>query len=283
MAKKKFPIPGVPILQHAINEFPLLTRYDEVRLGKILKESQDKEEKQKAVEVFILSNIRLVVSIAARYTKDQELFTDLFQVGVLGLMRAVEDYDYHRENRFSTYAAWWIRQYIVRELERSNLVYVPRYMKNLEKNYKKETEEAKSKNQILSKIELAKKLGTNVSKLEAIKFSAHIALSACRMISSIDSSPAILNHIECSGASPGEHEFRIFASDRIKEALWQLTPRQREVIELRFGLRGEPMTLNEIGAQLKITREAVRNSQNKALKILSEDKGLMEIFELEMV
>jgi len=253
-----------------ISRVPLLTREDEVRLAKRIA-ADDRHAKEELAE----ANLRLVVSIAKKYRGCGLPFLDLIQEGNLGLMKAIEKFDYTKGYKFSTYATWWIRQAILRAItNRSRTIRVPTHINELirkiyqvERNYLKETGEMPSSEN------LASELDTSVENIIKAKKTAQSMASLDMPIGYDDDGSVLGDFIEDSTSeSPERETFEHLLVQELERALDErLTDREKRILELRYGLNDyQPRTLDEVGVEFGISRERVRQIQKEALAKLQD-------------
>jgi RNA polymerase primary sigma factor len=243
---------------------PLLTAANEVELAKRI-ERGDVIAKQRMIQ----SNLRLVVSIAKHYRNQGLPFLDLIQEGTLGLIRAVEKFDWRRGYKFSTYATWWIRQAVARALaDKARMIRMPVHI--VERQQK------------MNRVErhLWTQLGREPT-LEEIAAEAGIPLDQAREVRAVpratsldaplgDEDDAVVGDLVAGdGPLPEEIVEESLRSESLAAALEALPERHRDVIVLRYGLDGDPRTLEEIGRELGITRERVRQIEVEALNRLA--------------
>ncbi len=246
-----------------IGKVPLLTAAEEVSLAKRI-ERNDPTAKAALIE----ANLRLVVSVAKRYAGRGMAFLDLIQEGNLGLMRAVEKFDYRRGYKFSTYATWWIRQAITRAIaDQARTIRVPVHMVETINRL------ARVQRQLLQDLgreptvdELAAELEVTAQRVREIQKIAQEPVSLETPVGEDDDSE-LGDLIEDDGvAGPAEEVSRTLRREELWEVLGQLSERERKVLELRFGLRGEePRTLEEVGQRFGVTRERIRQIEAKTL------------------
>ncbi|HEX4107934.1 MAG TPA: sigma-70 family RNA polymerase sigma factor [Solirubrobacteraceae bacterium] len=250
----------------SIGRVPLLTAAEEVSLAKRI-ERGDMEAKQHMVE----ANLRLVVSIAKGYLGRGLTFLDLIQEGSLGLIRAVEKFDYRRGYKFSTYATWWIRQAVTRAIaDKGRTIRIPVHMvEKLNKVIHVERQLVQQLGREPTPEEIARDLQTSVREVREILRMAQQPISLEKPVGEEDDS-ALADFVEdVSAESPFEIASEALRKENVVRVLAALPRREREVIELRYGLTGgRPCTLEEVGRAFNITRERVRQIENRTLKKL---------------
>jgi RNA polymerase primary sigma factor len=250
----------------AIGRVPLLSASEEVTLAKRI-ERGDMAAKQQMVE----ANLRLVVSIAKGYIGRGLSFLDLIQEGSLGLIRAVEKFDYRRGYKFSTYATWWIRQAVTRAIaDKGRTIRIPVHMvEKLNKVIGVERQLVQQLGREPTAEEVARTLDCPPNEVREILRMAQHPVSLERPVGEEDDS-ALGDFIEDqSAASPFELASRTLRDEHVGRALAVLPRREREVIEMRYGLRGDrPRTLEEVGQAFNVTRERIRQIENHTLKKL---------------
>lgn len=249
-----------------IGRVPLLTAEQEVFLAKRV-ERGDIQAKHELTE----ANLRLVVSIAKRYHTDGMSFLDLIQEGNLGLIRAVEKFDYRKGHKFSTYATWWIRQAITRAIaDKARTIRVPVHMvEKINKLIRVQRQLLQDRGREPAPEEMALEMGMTVVEIREILKISQTTVSLETPIGEEEDSE-LGDFIEDEEAV---RSFDAVASqldkDTVAEALAALPYRERKVIELRFGLKGEhPRTLEEVARRFGVTRERIRQIEAKALSKL---------------
>jgi RNA polymerase primary sigma factor len=250
----------------SIGKVDLLTAEDEVALAKRI-ERGDMLAKQHMIE----ANLRLVVSIAKSYLGRGLTFLDLIQEGSMGLIRAVEKFDYRRGYKFSTYATWWIRQAVTRAIaDKGRTIRIPVHMvEKLNKVLHAERQLVQQLGREPTPEEVAAELETTVREVRDVLRIAQQPISLEKPIGEEDESE-LGDFVEDQTAeSPFELASEHLRRENLRRALAALPEREREVIELRFGLTGErPYTLEEVGRTFNVTRERIRQIENHTLKKL---------------
>ena len=250
-----------------IRHIPLLTAKQEVDLSKKVHRGDEK-----ARASMIKSNLRLVINIAKRYMYLGIPLLDLIEEGNLGLMKAVDKFNPKKGYRFSTYAAWWIKQGITRSIsEQGKMIRVPVYMNELISKWKKKKERMTQKlNRVPTDHEIAKSLKLPKDKIEQINLWMTTSTSSLDAPIGDDEEGQVADLIEDETAqSPDEGIERMLDKERVQNLLGFTSEREREVLDLRFGLAdGKPQTLAEVALKLNISRERVRQIEEVALKKL---------------
>jgi len=279
----------VRIYLREIGRVPLLTAHDEVELAKSIEAGLFAEEKLqggfpvldahraeldelasdglRAKQRLIEANLRLVVSIAKRYIGRGLVFLDLIQEGNLGLIRAVEKFDYTKGYKFSTYATWWIRQAITRAIaDQARTIRIPVHMvETINKMARVQRQLHQDLGREAAPEEIAAEMGLTTARVAEIQRIAQEPVSLQSPIGEEDSD--LGDFIEDADAVvPIEAAAFIMLQDQLDEILDTLSPREQKIIQLRFGLMdGHPRTLEEVGREFGVTRERIRQIESKTL------------------
>ena len=259
-----------------IGKTPLLTMAQEIRLAKTIEEGAGKTmEAQLAKEKLIQSNLRLVVSIAKRYSGRGMSFPDLIQEGNIGLIRAVEKFDYRKGYKFSTYATWWIRQAITRAIaDQGRTIRIPVHMvETINRLMKTSSHLLQELGREPTLDELSRELDMPVERVSEIYRIAPEPLSLETPIGEEEDSHLADFIQDQEGVSPDDAASQQLLRERIVEVLSELSNRERDVLRMRFGLDdGYPRTLEEVGRHFAVTRERIRQIEAKAIKKLRHAK-----------
>lgn len=263
-----------------IGALPLLTSEEEIVLAKTVEAGmradalpEDKEAAREAKKELADRNLRLVVSIAKKYLGRGLQFLDLIQEGNLGLLKAVDKFDYTKGYKFSTYATWWIRQAITRAIaDQARTIRVPVHMvETINKLNRISRQLLQENGREATNEELAKAMGVSLAKIREVKKIAQDPISLETPIGEKEDSH-LGDFIEDHEAvAPDDAAGSILLREQIEELLTGLTERERQVLELRFGLKdGKTRTLEEVGKYFDVTRERIRQIEGKALSKLKK-------------
>lgn len=257
---------SVKLYLRDIGQIPLLTAEQEKQLAIRMEEGDDDAKKELAE-----ANLRLVVSIAKRYTGRGMQFLDLIQEGNMGLMKAVDKFDHTKNYKFSTYATWWIRQSITRAIaDQARTIRIPVHMvETINKTVRTSRELLQELGRDPSPAEIGERMGITEDKVREIQ---KIALEPIYIETTIgeEEDSTIADFIEDKNSiSPSEAAEKEMLKEKLLEVLATLTPREEEVIRKRYGLDdGKPRTLEEVGKEFNVTRERIRQIEAKAIRKL---------------
>ena len=253
---------------HKINNYKLLTYEEEQELGEKIKNNNDQLAKNKMIE----SNLRLVVNIAKKYNKHTSLsLSDLIQEGNIGLIEAVNRFDYSKGYRFSTYATWWIKQEILKAINtQGKTIRIPAHIINELSKLNKATKEYIQKfNKEPNENELAEYLNVDVKKIHELMNIVKEPTSLDIVIGDDEDTTVGDLVADNSINDPIDNIYNQEKQKIIYNILDTLTPREKDVLKLRFGIDiSQPLTLEQVGKHFNLTKERIRQIEEKALKKL---------------
>jgi RNA polymerase primary sigma factor len=247
-----------------IRTIPLLTAQQEIDLSKKIKKGDEMARK-----AMIRANLRLVINIAKRYIHLGIPLLDLIEEGNLGLMKAVDKFNPKKGFRFSTYAAWWIRQGIIRAIaQQGKMVRLPVYVNEMLTKWKKTKEQLTQKlKRTPTDEDIAKRMKLHKDKIEEINMWLSTKTSSLEAPIGEEEENQVLDLVENQNAvSPDASVEQIFDKERVENLLEKMTDREREVLDMRFGLvNGKTHTLAEVAKKLGVSRERIRQIEEEAL------------------
>lgn len=250
-----------------IRTIPLLTPEEEIKLSRRVRKGNEQARK-----AMIRANLRLVINIAKRYIYLGIPFLDLIEEGNLGLMKAVDKFNHRKGYRFSTYAAWWIKQAIMRSiLEQGKLIRIPVYMSELIAKWKKTHEQLSQKlRRPPTDEEIAKKIKLTKDKTEQINFWLSATTSSLDAPIGEEGENQLSDLLEDEAAvSPDSDIERLMDKERVQNLLSVMSEKERKVLDMRFGfIDGKTHTLREVAKRLGVSRERIRQIEEEALKKL---------------
>lgn len=277
---------SVRIYLQQIGKIPLLSTVEELRIATKIQD----EHCEMSKNILVNANLRLVVSIAKKYIGRGLSFLDLIQEGNMGLMKAAERFDYTKGYKFSTYATWWVQQAITRAIaDKARIIRLPIHMiESLSKIRKTTIDLTTELGRVPTKQEIAYRLGLSVNKLTSLIKSAQSTISIESPANQKEDSTKIADYIvDESTITPDSRVSQENLFDDIRKMLSQLSPKERDVLILRYGLdnNGTKKTLDEIGSQYGVSRERIRQIENRAISKLKKlckntnlTKGLKNYF-----
>jgi RNA polymerase primary sigma factor len=250
-----------------IRAIPLLTAEQEIELSKKIKKGDEQARK-----MMIRSNLRLVINIAKKYIHLGIPLLDLIEEGNLGLMKAVDKFDARKGFRFSTYAAWWIRQGIIRAIgQQGKMVRLPVYINELLTKWKKTKEKLTQKlKRIPTDEDIAKRMKLPRERIEEINLWLSTKTSSLESPIGEEDENQVLDLVENQGAlSPDARVEQILDKERVDNLLEKMSDREREILDMRFGLvDSKTHTLAQVAQKIKVSRERIRQIEEEALKKL---------------
>jgi RNA polymerase primary sigma factor len=269
---------SVRLYLREIGKIPLLSPEEELDLAHKVKEG-DKDAKDKMAE----ANMRLVVSIAKRYSGRGLDFLDLIQEGNTGLLRAVEKFDPDKGFKFSTYATWWIRQAITRAIaDQARTIRIPVHMvETINKLLRTQRRLTQELNREPTNEEIAAAMDMEVDKVEYVMKIKQDITSLDANVRDDDDDSVLADFIEDDEAvSPEDAATTQLLKEQVKDMLGVLTDREQKILKMRFGLEdGKSHTLEEVGQEFSVTRERIRQIEAKALSKLRKHKDAKKLYE----
>ena len=274
------PDDSIKLYLREIGKIPLLTQEEEMKLAKQVVRG-NKRAKAKMAE----ANMRLVVSIAKRYSGRGLDFQDLIQEGNMGLLRAVEKFDPEKGFKFSTYATWWIRQAITRAIaDQARTIRIPVHMvETINKLLRTQRRMTQELNREPTVEEIAKEMDLEVEKVKhVIKIKQDITSLDASIGKDGEDDDSALGNFICDDDSVGPEDAAAnqLLKEQINEILDSLSDRERKILKMRFGIDGgKSHTLEEVGQEFAVTRERIRQIEAKALNKLRKNKDIRKLHE----
>jgi len=268
---------GLDLYLAEIGRTPLLTKSEEQRLARLIEQGDD-DAKRHMVE----ANLRLVVSIAKKYRGHGVPFVDLIQEGTLGLVRAVEKFEWQRDLKFSTYATWWIRQAVQRAVaNQSRTIRLPVHIHDRMRKVDRARREAEVRlGRVATVEEVAKQAQVAVEDVDALD-EVRTSTVSLHQPAAVDGETELGDLLPDADAEPIDDVVAVsLRADALRSALDRLSPRTRRVLELRYGLAGgEPLNLDVIGREVGLTRERVRQLEVEGLAELARMPDVASLHE----
>jgi RNA polymerase primary sigma factor len=263
---------ALQLFLNEIGRYPLLTAEEEVELARRI-ERGDGEAKERMIN----SNLRLVVSIAKKYQGHGLPLLDLIQEGIIGLIRAVEKFDWRRGFKFSTYATWWVRQAVQRGVaNKSREIRIPVHIVEREQKIARAERELTIKlGRVPTEAEVAKTANLPLKQVREVREVARAVTSLDRSVG--DEGAGTYGELVAGESASPEEEVTVgLGEDTLRRAVAQLPDNERQVVKLRYGLNGnpDPVSLEEIGRRLGLTRERVRQIEARALERLAVQREI---------
>ena len=260
-----------------VKAYPPMTREEETTLAKRVSEGS-----KSAREEMINRNLRLVISIAKRYINKGVPFMDLIQEGNVGLIKAVDRYDYTRGYKFSTYGIWWIQQSIVKAIEDKNLIHIPQQTVNKYNSAAETVNQTEIGNTPKATAKIAEEMNTSEAHVNQIENALGAIISLDAVTGSGESSVQVMDFVSDDGnrANIEGTVDRIIAKEVFSAALGTLEFKERCMLKMRYGLvDGRSHTLDEVGKEFNVTRERIRQLEERTFKKLRTIENIQELMQ----